>query len=195
MENQIMCCFDRTNMTPFCPEGPGCQRCLEKRDSLSERCASTISRGSGWGTSSNDWDSPPLTAVATATDATHGGHKPMCYNHLPVDVESEVDKQEDGWILGELERCKKHHMFESHFMKWLIRKYDLPDYHVWGGPEEPVLDLTDFIVWLVELGLGKYGDTTTCRCTPIMPAHESWTYKNFQSYFGRAKITPFFGAQ
>ena len=73
----------------------------------------------------------------------------------PSDLDALV---EEGTIdvFSEINLAKSHKCFPF-FMQYLIKKYDLPDHHVWGHPEdEPLEDLRDFITFLVEAGYGNY---------------------------------------
>ena len=74
---------------------------------------------------------------------------------LPEFLDHELDSNDCPYdVLWEIERAKQHPQFQD-FMKWLIQKYELPDDHIWGGPEEPVQELLDFGTWLIEIGRGR----------------------------------------
>ena len=149
------CCHDRHTDATWCPWGPDCKLCIEKQERSTDYSPTVDGRGSVWESSSDGWAESPNDPKNDETGAT----VELDYFSLPRDPFNLFSSDDNPYeIIKENERAKKHPFFKT-FMSWLIDKHSLPDDHIWGHPEdEPVLDLCDFIEWLVETGRGFYGD-------------------------------------
>ena len=161
---KVMCSHDRKTGAYYCFDGPGCTFCKDSQNH--GMMTPTVYPGSSWesfdGDSTNDHKTSVPSCSGTGLD----------YNSLPCDLEAELDQNTEIDPLVENEKAKSHPLFPQ-FMAWLIAKYELPDDHIWGTPEEPVEDLKDFIVWLVEMGLGKYRDGDVHMDEPSSYANET----------------------
>ena len=144
-----LCNHDKKYQMYFCINGPGCQYCYQLDQH--EELASTVTPGSAW-ESPSDWDKESTSDVNTKTQ--------LNYQSLPLpkildEMLGRYDPPYD--VISEVERAKQHPQFQD-FMQWLINEYQLPGDHVWGGPEEPVEDLLDFVRWLISTGRGKHDE-------------------------------------
>ena len=113
------------------------------------------------GSSLQEWD---YEVATTATPGSAWEDEPkLDYWNLPTDETLGGMDQDDDTVpnvLDEIERAKRNSKFED-FLVWYFKRYEgeISDDYTWGAADgDPLEDLKDFLVWLVETKQGQWKD-------------------------------------
>eukprot|EP00435_Cladocopium_sp_Y103_P074001 s436_g46.t1 len=166
-----MCCDDTKSCSHYCPFGPGCQKCAELDKCVVPSTAIEISPTETPGSDEASLaetvpDTPePEKWIETIPD-TPEPEKWIDYLRIPMDLGKAFQNDSRLDVMWEIHRAqvrmgKAGDRF-SEFMDWLHTTYDdVPEDFVWGLPEnDPLEDLKDFFMFVVENGYGFYEEST-----------------------------------
>ena len=135
--------------------------------------STTASPGSCWHT----WNQTTFASPAPTTLDDDETPK-LDYWNLSRDETLGMDGEGQPCCLDEVERARNHPDFSS-FIKWLHKSYyglDQVEDYVWGDAEgDPLADMQDFAMWLVETGQGSWEadeSVTYLGETPMPPDNQ-----------------------